>query len=97
MAALIRFLDAFLRAGALHEACCGCEENAAIAGNRVPCEKLCCENIFSSLAGDEAAVAALIRTAQHEDATPILVLETMSCLWAIMFVNKVLLASACPK
>jgi len=64
---------------------------------RVPCEKLCCENIFSSLAGDEAAVAALMRTAQHEDATPILVLETMSCLWAIMFVNKVLLASACPK
>jgi hypothetical protein len=57
---------------------------------RVLCEKLCCESIFSSLAGDEAAVAALIRTAQHEHATPILVLETMSCLWAIMFVNKVL-------
>lgn len=41
------------------------------------------------MAGDEAAVVMLVRAAQNAQATPMLVLETMSCLWAIMLANKV--------
>ncbi len=44
---------------------------------------------FSRDAGGEAAAAKLVRAAQHSQATPMLVLETMSCLWSIMFVSKV--------
>jgi hypothetical protein len=45
-------------------------------------------SIIAQLAGDEGATVKLVMVAQHADATPMLVLESMSCLWAIMFVNK---------
>ena len=44
---------------------------------------------FSCAAGDELAVAVLMRAAQSAEVA-MLVLETMSCLWAIMTANKVL-------